>query len=157
MKDRTVTHGTFVIEKEYTAPVEKTFSAFADAQKKRKWFAEGEGFAIDAFEVDFKVGGKETSRFRFIGGKPEDAMSMGNDSVYMDIIENKRIVVAYTMTINDRRISSSLATVEFLKTDTGSKLIFTEQGAYFEGSDGLEGREKGWHELINQLGDLLSN
>jgi uncharacterized protein YndB with AHSA1/START domain len=53
------------------------------------------------------------------------------------------------------RISSSLATMEFKAAGRGTKLIYTEQAAFFDGVDKPEGREEGCRELLGKLGDLL--
>jgi len=55
------------------------------------------------------------------------------------------------MSLGDRHISASLVTFEFLPTDSGTDLIFTHQGAFFEGSDGPAMREAGWRKLLGQL------
>jgi uncharacterized protein YndB with AHSA1/START domain len=55
------------------------------------------------------------------------------------------------MSIAEKCISASLATFEFLPTGTGTDLIFTHQGAFFEGADGPEMREEGWRGLLNKL------
>ncbi len=55
------------------------------------------------------------------------------------------------MSLGDRRISASLATVEFTATDKGTDLIFTDQGAFFEGSDGPKMREQGWSHLLDGI------
>src|SRR3990170_1137554 len=115
MSERTVVHSTFVIERGYSATPQQIFAAFADPVKKRRWFAEGEGFAVDKFEMDFRVGGTERARFRFKSGSAiEQGTACANDSYYLDIVPNMRIVIAYTMTIGDKRISASLSTYEIL-------------------------------------------
>ena len=55
------------------------------------------------------------------------------------------------MTVGEKCISASLVTVEFLPSETGTDLIFTHQGAFFEGADGPEMREEGWRKLLEQL------
>jgi hypothetical protein len=55
------------------------------------------------------------------------------------------------MAIGEKRISASLTTFEFLPSKTGTDLIFTHQGAFFEGADGPEMREEGWRKLLEQL------
>ena len=151
----TVTHATFVIERNYASLPERVFAAFSDPAKKRRWFAEGEGLAVRQFEMDFRVGGVERSRFEIAGG-PYDGAPCANDTTYQDIIPNQRIVMAYTMTLGDRRISASLATIEFLPADKGTNLIFTEQAAFFEGSDGPELRKEGWDKLLGSLATELA-
>jgi uncharacterized protein YndB with AHSA1/START domain len=96
--------------------------------------------------MDFRVGGKERKRFSVNAG-----MGCTSDTVYQDIQPNRRIVFAYTMAVGDQRISSSQGTVEFFPTEKGTDLIFTEQGAFFEGADGPEIREKGWRHLFEQM------
>jgi uncharacterized protein YndB with AHSA1/START domain len=152
MSDRTVSHSTFVIERAFPAPPAQVFRALADPARKRRWFAEGEGFALDSFEMDFRVGGFERSRFRFAAGAPlPDGTACANDSVYLDIVTNERVVLAYTMTVGGSRISASQSTFELLAEGKGTRLVFTEQAAFFPGADGPQVREAGWRSLIDQL------
>ena len=60
------------------------------------------------------------------------------------------------MSLGDRRFSASLATFEFLPVDGGTDLVFTEQGAYFEGADGPKMREEGWAQLLGNLARELA-
>jgi uncharacterized protein YndB with AHSA1/START domain len=147
---RSVVHSTFSIERTYPAPPARVFAAFSNQETKRRWFAEGEGWEVDEFTMDFRVGGREIARFRFKGGAP-----MGNDTVYLDIVPDQRIVLAYTMTVGDTRISVSLATVEIAPAGDGTRLVYTEQGAFFDGADKLERRIAGTRELFEKLGEEL--
>src|SRR5688572_20663057 len=148
--ETSVVHGSFTIERVYKATPAQVFAAFANAETKRRWFVEGKGWEVDDFTSDFRVGGRDRSRFRFIGGPdapagaPPTGTPMGNDTVYLDIVPERRIVFAYTMSIADNPFSASLATIELNAKDGGTELVMTEQGAFFEGSDGPEMREKGW-------------
>jgi uncharacterized protein YndB with AHSA1/START domain len=146
-----VTHATFTIERSYPTTPERVFAAFADPQKKRRWYAEGEGKKPEIFEMDFRIGGTDRTQARLGPNTPFPGTPLVNQSTYQDIQTNTRIVFAYTMTLGDLRISASLATVEFIATDKGTDLIFTDQGAFFEGSDGPKMREVGWTHLIDGI------
>ena len=154
MTERSVIHATFRIERTYEGSTpEQVFFAFADKASKRRWFVEGEGWEIDSFEMDFRVGGIERSSFRFQGGP-----QVSNETVYHDIVENQRLVCAYSMTVGEDRISVSLGTIEISATEGGTKLVYTEQGAYLDGHDNVAQREAGCRELYEALAvELLRN
>lgn len=154
----TTTHGSFIIERRYNASPERVFAAWADPKAKRAWFAEGEGWDIRSYELDFREGGKETSAFRVAGGNtpfpPETTFS--NETVFNEIIRNERIIYTYSMARDGMRFSISLASVEFHAAGKGTRLILTEHGAFFEGGDGVKMREQGWQELLTKLDEYLS-
>lgn len=150
MKERSVTHGTFVIERNYPVAPERVFAAFSDPVTKHRWFVDDEASGVEDFGMDFRVGGVERKRFSNQNGV------FTNDTVYLDIVPNRRIVFAYTMSMGDKRFSSSQATVELLAAGKGTDLIFTEQGAFFEGADGPKMREDGWRALFESLAKELA-
>jgi uncharacterized protein YndB with AHSA1/START domain len=149
----TTTHGSFIIERRYNHAPERVFAAWADPKAKRAWFAEGEGWTIKSYELDFREGGKEKSTFRL--DKSEEAW-IGNDTVFNEIIPNERIIYTYAMDRDGVRFSISLASVEFQPADKGTRLILTEHGAFFDGGDGVKMREAGWQELLGRLDDYLA-
>jgi hypothetical protein len=65
-------------------------------------------------------------------------------------------VIAYTMTIGGKRISSSLTTMEFRPAGNGTRLIFTEQDVFLDGFDHPAEREQGTRELLDKLGEVLA-
>jgi uncharacterized protein YndB with AHSA1/START domain len=152
MKEKTVIHGTFTIERNYPTTPQRVFAAFADPVKKRRWFSDPDEAPIAEFHMDFRVGGKELKRFQVV----KMGFVCTNETIYLDIIPDSRIVFVYTMSVGDHRISSSQATVELLPTEKGTNLIFTEQGAFFEGADGPQLREGGWRELLENLATELA-
>jgi uncharacterized protein YndB with AHSA1/START domain len=156
MEQQSVIHSTFVIERSYPKPPERVFAAFADAAKKRRWFAESESHEIEEFEMDFRVGGLERARYRFKEGTPFNGVALANEGSYQDIVPNRRVVTASTMSLGGKRISASLVTIELLPTDQGTDLICTHQGAFFEGADGPQMREDGWRKLFDRLAAELT-
>jgi uncharacterized protein YndB with AHSA1/START domain len=151
-----VAHGTFVVERRYDASPERVFRAHSDPAAFRRWFAGGEDWTIHEWTQDFRVGGEFTCRFRF-GDESNDTWF--NDTEYLDIVQDRRIIVSYVMgrVAGDekRRASASLATTEIVPDGSGSRLIYTEQGAFLEGADDIAGREQGCGDMLDALGREL--
>lgn len=154
---RSVTHSSFTIERTYPQPPARVFEAFSDPATKRRWFAEGEGFAVDSYELDFRVGGREVSRFG-VANPAFSSEEIRNDTVFFDIVPDERIVFGYSMANKGVPFSASLVTVEFeaAPDGAGTRLTFTEQVAFFEGSDGVDMRREGTGLLLDSLGRELS-
>lgn len=150
MTERSVAHSTFTITRRYEADPARVFAAWADPDAKHAWFAVEDGWTTEHYELDFRVGGAERWR-----GRPPAGGPVENATVYQDIVPDRRIVFAYAMTVDGKRISASLATVELLADGGGTELVFTEQGAFLDGLDGPEGREGGWGGLLDALGRAL--
>lgn len=151
MSTPSIVHSTFVVERTYPVSAARVFAAFSSTDTKRRWFAEGEGWQIDEYGADFREGGTETSRFRYKDGPP-----IANDTVYHDIVPESRIVFAYAMKVGEKRISVSLASVELFASGKGTRLVYTEQGQYFDDADAPRQRELGCGELFDKLAAELS-
>jgi uncharacterized protein YndB with AHSA1/START domain len=146
-----ITHSTFSVERTYPVLPARVFAAFANEATKRRWFAEGEGWEVLEFTLDFRVGGSEVSRFNYKGG-PE----VRNDTQFHAIIPNRRIVLSYRMAMGSKPLSASLSTLEFIPSGNGTLLTYTEQGAYFDGGPELaKGHEEGSRQLLERLAEEL--
>jgi uncharacterized protein YndB with AHSA1/START domain len=150
--EQTVNHATFAIERVYDAKPARVFNAFEDTAAKQRWFVQGddENWQVESFETDFRVGGFERSRFRYAGGP-----LISNDTVYLDIARNERIIIAYTMAAEGNLFSSSMSTIEFKPHGAGTKLIYTEQGVYLGDPGQVAGREEGSRGLFESLAKEL--
>jgi uncharacterized protein YndB with AHSA1/START domain len=144
-----VTHATFVIERSYPASPARVFQAFAEPALKSRWFG-AEDMPSTDHQLDFRVGGREINR-----GGPPDGPVYTYEAIYQDIVPNQRIVTTYAMDMGSTRISASVATVELTPDGTGTRLVFTEQGAFLDGHDTPAQREHGTRELLDNLGAVL--
>lgn len=138
-------HESFTITREYPHAVDRVWAAWAELDKKKAWF--GEGIEHQAFEA----GGAERSRFDNEMGEHV------NDTRYFEIARNKRIVLAYSMSMNGTVHTVSLATITFAPTSSGTALSYTEQMCIIPPSDGKDGRQHGWNALLTALEDWLAN
>ena len=157
MASSTVVHNTFVIERTYKKPLAAVFAAFGDASTKRRWYAEGGGHDVEAFESDFTVGGVERLRYRFKEGTPFPGVILENNGSHKEIVKDNRVVVESSMTLGGKCISVTLVTFEFLPHEDGTKLICTHQGVFFEGADGPQMREMGWKAILDRLSNAVEN
>jgi uncharacterized protein YndB with AHSA1/START domain len=149
MTERSVEHATFAVRRTYDASPARVFAAWADPAAKARWFGDPDQGADD-FELDFRVGGREFNR-----GTAPDGHHYTFEARYEDIVPDERIVYSYDMHLDETRISVSLATVELKPAGAGTRLIFTEQGAFLDGHDRPQLREQGTGSLLDALGEEL--
>ena len=79
-----------------------------------------------------------------------------NETRYFEISDRNRIVLAYSMALNGRVHTVSLATIVFADHDGGTRLTYTEQMCVIPPSDGVDGRRHGWDALLTGLESYLS-
>jgi uncharacterized protein YndB with AHSA1/START domain len=147
----TVAHGNFTIRREFEAPVELVFRAWADPKAKARWFAAPVECTDVVREQHFEVGGRDRLRATWPGGRVTDFRAE-----YRDIVENERIVYVYDMYVDGTKISVSLASVTFDRTAAGTRLTVTEQGVFLDGYDDAGAREHGTGILLDRLGRTLA-
>jgi uncharacterized protein YndB with AHSA1/START domain len=147
--ERSVTHATFAVERTYDAPVARVFAAWAEPERKARWFGNPED-GVGEFELDFRVGGREFNRGNVEG------QEYAFEARYQDIVSDVRFVYAYDMYLDGTRISVSLGTVELGPDGDGTRLTYTEQGAYLDGLDTPDQRKAGTGGLLDALGAELA-
>ena len=136
----------FTIERRLPQTPEQTFRAFADPQLKKRWFGPPAGWTDVELDLDFRVGGSEVSVGRDPGGALHEFRSR-----YHDIVDGERIVFAYDLLLDGRLISVSLTTVEMRPDGEGTRLVFTEHGAFFDDLEDPAEREHGTGLLLDGL------
>jgi uncharacterized protein YndB with AHSA1/START domain len=146
IKERSVTHATFAVERTYDASPARVYAAWADPEAKARWF----GNDADEYELDFQIGGRELNRGTMAGN------TYTYEARYRDIVPDERLVYAYEMYLDEARISVSLSTVELKPDGDGTRLTYTEQGAFLDGLDSAEQRQQGTGGLLDALGEELA-
>jgi uncharacterized protein YndB with AHSA1/START domain len=148
MNEPFTTHDVMTIERTYSAPVQRVFRAWADAEQKRLWFT---GAPDSDYRLDFRVGGREVSR----GGAPGSEAVFTYDAEFVDIVDERRIVYTNHMLRGDTRISASLTSVEFRPHGEETTLMLTEHGIFLDGEDQPEDRRQGIAHQLDTLARAL--
>jgi uncharacterized protein YndB with AHSA1/START domain len=150
---RSVVHATFRLERRYAAPVARVWRALTEAEAKAKWFAgPSDDWELIERQIDVRVNGSERLKGRWKGGVVSTF-----EAVYHDVVPGERLVYAYAMHLDDRKISVSLATLQLALTGNETRLTVTEQGAFLDGYDDAGARERGTGTLLDALGASLED
>ena len=149
--ERSQTHATFIIERNYPVPVSSVWHALADNDARDQWFGGGPDFVAQEKSHDFRVGGHAVEEGQWHNG-PRSSF----DATYTDIVDQQRIVFTYDMWLDGRHMSTSLTTIVVEPEGKGTRLTYTEQGVHFDGLDSVQGREEGSRGLLDNLGSFLA-
>ncbi len=153
MSDQTAEHGSFTIERLIEAPAARVYAAFATAEGKECWFS-GPQAKVLKREFDFRPNGRDRLLVQWPPGahaKSPKGLTTDFRAEYWDIVPQRRIVYVYEMYIDERKISVSLATVEFHPHEGRTRLVITEQGVFLNGYRDEGSRERGTNDLLDRL------
>lgn len=144
-----VVNDHWTVERSYPQPPSVVFAAWADPAVKVRWFDLSDQ-PEPTYRSDFRVGGRES-----LSSPAGQQPVISYDAQYRDIVTDERIVSTYEMSVDGRRVSVSVATVEFQAEGTGTRLVYVEQGAYLDGLDSATSRRSGTTTQLDLLADLL--
>ncbi len=146
MSDHSIVHATFTLERTYPLPPSEVFNAWADQKVKARWFA---GNPSD-YELDFRPGGIERNSV------DHEGKHITWESLYREIVSDKRIVYTSVLAEDDAVATASLTTVEFVPDGDGTRLVLVEAGAYLDGREQPAWREQGTGDWLDALGRHLA-
>ena len=147
---RSIKHGSFVIERHLHYDTVALYRAWTEPAAKARWFnGPADKWTEQVREMDVRVGGRER-----VIGKFTDGSESRFEALYFDIVPERRLVYSYDMYYQGKKISVSLASVEFVasgRDNRGTKLIVTEQHAFLDGYEDAGNRERGTLGLMDNL------
>jgi uncharacterized protein YndB with AHSA1/START domain len=145
---RRIARSEFHLTRDYPAPVDRAWNAFADEQQKLRWWGAGDAMEPREWSFDFRLGGRDVAEGKFHGGPVSRY-----EATYTDIVEHSRIITTYDMWLDGVHMSTSVASLEFEPIDTGTRFTHAEFGLFFDQfwADGPQ-REAGTRGLMEQLG-----
>ena len=147
------THGDFSLNRVYDAAPAQVYAAWADPAVKAQWFIGPQGWAAVERRLDLRVGGEELLHGRFANGVETRFAAR-----YHVVEPALRLVYVYDMHLSGKHHSVSIATVEFIGDPDGTRLRFTEQVTFVDGTDGRSGalsRKRGTNAHIERIAALL--
>ena len=136
------------------APREKVFRAWTDAELLKQWFAPLP-YTTPHAELDVRVGGAN-----LIVMRGPDGNEFPNRGVYLDVVENERIVVTDAFTKAWEPSEKPFMTVILTFEEHGGKTKYTALVRHWTAAD-REAHEKmgfheGWGKCTDQLEALAS-
>lgn len=136
------------------APPEKVYSAWTDSELLKQWFAPLP-WTVSAADIDVRPGGSNLIVMRSPEGN-----EIPNPGVYLEVVENERLVItdAYTKAWEPSEKPFMTVIVTFEKFDGKTK--YTARARHWTVAD-RESHEKmgfheGWGQCADQLADLAS-
>lgn len=146
MTERTVRHSTIVVERSYDVPASRVYAAWSDVAQRRQWDVPGDDWVIHEHQQDFRIGGRESSRFG-----PKGGPVYKSEGSYLDIVPNARIISAGTMHSGETRISTTLCTIELIADGSRTRVIVTDQSAFLDDLEKPDDRAGGWGSILDNL------
>jgi uncharacterized protein YndB with AHSA1/START domain len=148
---RSIKHSSFVLERHLNCEPSALFHAWADPKAKARWFnGPADKWTEQVREMDVRAGGRER-----VIGKFADGSESRFEAVYFDVVPDRRLVYTYDMYFQGKKISVSLASVEFVakgrESSHETKLIVTEHHAFLDGYEDAGNRERGTLGLMDNL------
>jgi len=149
---RRLARAEFTLTRDYPAPPERVWDAFAVEEQKLAWWGAGDAMEPGEWAFDFRVGGHDVAE-----GKFHDGPVSRYEATYTDIVEHVRIVTTYDMWLDGIHMSTSVASLEFEPIGEGTRFTHVEHGVFFDQfwADGPS-REGGSRGLLEALGNYLA-
>jgi len=138
---------TVKLHRVFTAPVEKVYKAFTDADALASWIPPY-GFVGKVHRMDFKIGG--SYKMSFTNFTTGSSHSFGGD--YLEIVPNE--LIKYTDKFDDPNLPGEMiTTIEFKKVLCGTELFATQEG--IPDVIPTEMCYLGWQESLDKLKRLV--
>ncbi|MEK1851033.1 MAG: SRPBCC family protein [Phyllobacterium sp.] len=138
-----------VLTRMINAPREKVFKAWTDAELLKQWFAPLP-YTTPHAELDVRVGGAN-----LIVMRGPDGNEFPNRGVYLEIIENEKIVVTDAFTKAWEPSEKPFMTVILTFEDVGGKTKYTALARHWSVADREAHEKMGFHEGWGICADQL--
>ncbi|MFN3230952.1 MAG: SRPBCC domain-containing protein [Alphaproteobacteria bacterium] len=149
MSEPTVRHATVVVERDLDAPPERVYGAWA--HERGSWDVPNDDWVVAEVENELQPDGRQRTCF----GPKGDPM-FESSGRYMIVEDGRLLIMAGVMHERGRPVTATMTTVEVIPHSDGTRVIVTDQSAYFEGQT-EDMREAGWRKIVERLDAYLRN
>ena len=147
MPERSVTHATFVVERVYPATPARVFAAGPMRGQRRAGSGRRKKGSTNTPSTSVSAAANGARAATPNGGRPIPMRRITSTSCRANGSSPPMRCTSMA-----RAFSVSLGTVELKPEGKGTRLKYTEQGAFLDGFDQPELREKGTADLLDALG-----
>ena len=138
-----------VIEREYSVPVERVFTAWTDPSKLLHWFRSSDNVWVHSADVDLRAGG--AYRFEIHGPDNEVVIVAGT---YLRVDPPHRLEFTAKWAKSSTTRPETVVMVELTATSGGTKLTLTH--SQFSSDRSAEAHNMGWTGVLTTLGNFVS-
>jgi uncharacterized protein YndB with AHSA1/START domain len=131
------------------APREKVFEAWTNPELLRQWFAPLP-FTTPMAEIDLRPGGSN-----YIVMRGPDGTEYPNRGIYLEVVENEKLVFTDAFTKAWQPSEKPFMTVELTFEDEGGKTRYKAVAHHWTVEDRRTHEQMGFHEGWNQCADQL--
>ncbi len=132
------------------APREKLFRAWTDPELLKQWFAPLP-YITTVAELDVRPGGSSLVVMR-----GPDGQDLPNRGVYLEVVENERLVLTDAFTKAWEPASKAFMTAIVTFEDVGGKTRYTARALHWTVADREAHEQMGFHEGWGQCADQLA-
>jgi uncharacterized protein YndB with AHSA1/START domain len=151
MSEISTKHDTVVVQRVFEASARQVFAAWTDPDSLSRWYVPGdETWAAKILAHEPRVGGVKRIRFG-----PREGAQYTEECHYEDIVPERRLCFSMTISHDDRRITTSMVTVELREIGARTETKVTDQMVILDGGDTAPDRERGWGETLDKLPNEL--
>jgi uncharacterized protein YndB with AHSA1/START domain len=122
------------------------FAAWESVEARLRWSVPSPTAGAAYDQAEFRVGGLDIMRCG-----PKDDMRFLAHVRYLEILPDRRIVVAESVAEDGKIRAASLITIEFEPAGKATKQTVTMQVSAIEGSEMLDGYRSGWTAALENL------
>ena len=131
------------------APPYRVFQAWTDPELLKQWFAP-RPWTISVAELDVRPGGSNLVVIR-----DPDGNDFPNRGVYLEVVENERLVITDAFTEDWTPSEKAFMTVELTLAEEGGKTRYTAIARHWSADDRATHEQMGFHEGWGQCADQL--